>query len=287
LKQIKFLLIVLCSLFTAELSFAAKNSKQIEVSEYGKDVAKSVSLLLKNSKNVKSFMGNFKGYYSSNDIRNTSKLLLSKGVSQKSKIPSFVRKGSRIVFNKTNYIDFISQNLIVVNGLKVRKSQGNYQLNVASIIKNMEATQKLSFFQRLFFSEAQALTSMQGVIAAIAGGAVGALGGERYLGLTQVQGAALGVGAVYLLAEITQSSRDGDVSCTPNGNYEIRAKGRGALFMASAEYSRVSASTLSAANLPATCTENRAEELQARLGSGDIGSSPVIETNTGTSGSIF
>ena len=274
-------------MLVAELSFAAKSSQKIEVNEYGKDVAKSVSLLLKNSKNMKSFMGNFKGYYSSNDIRNTSKFLLSKGVSQKSKIPSFARKGSKIVFNKNNYIDFISQNLIIVNGIKVRRSKGNYRSNVASIVNKMEAMQKLSFFQSLFISEVHALSSMQGIIAAIGGGAVGALAGERYLGWSRLQGAALGVGAVYLLAEITQSSRDGDVSCTPNGNYEIRSKGRGALFMASAEYSRVSASTLSAANLPSTCTENRAAELQAMLGSGDIGRSPVIEPDTGTSGSIF
>jgi len=82
IRQIKFLLVVvaLSSMLFAEFSHAAlDNSQKIQSREYGADVAKSVAILLKTSKNLKGFLGKLRGYYTAEDIKETKDLLLSQG----------------------------------------------------------------------------------------------------------------------------------------------------------------------------------------------------------------
>ena len=265
--------VILSSILFVDFSFAVetvKKTEQIQPREYGEDVAKSVAVLLKSGKNLKGFLGRLGGFYTSKDIRKTKELLLSKGFSQKSKLPSFKRKKSRIIFDKKNYIDFIGPNLVVVNGMKVRMGKGDLHTEVNRVITRFESKQKISFIYRLLFSQAHALSDMQGILAAVAGGAVGVLGGE-YFGMNKWLGGALGVGAVYLVAELFQSYKDGDVSCASNGKYQIRSKDRNSLFMATSKHRRVSNSVLQTAGLRGTsCTEERAAKLQSFFDSDHI-----------------
>jgi len=288
LRQIKFLLVILSSILFVEFSFAAQSaekSKQIQPREYGSDVAKSVSVLLKNGKNLKGFLGSLNGYYTAKDIRKTSRMLQAKGISQKSKIPSFKLDGSKIIFDKRNYVDFISPNLVIVNGLKVRRGKGDLHTEVNNLVERLENRQKVSFIYQLFFPKAHALDTIQGLLAAVAGGAVGALGGERYLGLNRWVGGAIGVGAVYLVTELVQSNRDGEVSCTADGYYQVRSKGRNGIFMATAEYTTVPTSTLTSLGFDYdNCTTNRAAQLESVLGGASTG---TVDNSSGTSGALF
>jgi len=165
----------------------------------------------------------------------------------------------------------ISPELIVVNGIKIRRSKKDLYESVVAVKNALEKRDVISFFYELIFPRAHALNTMQGLVVALAGGAVGSMAGDRFFGLNRWVGAGIGVGAVYLVTELIQSNREGDVTCSASGDYQIRSKGRNGLLMATAEYTTVSEPTLTAMGLPTTCTDSRAAQVQAALSSGQIG----------------
>lgn len=279
---------VMGSLLLVTQAFSKEaEQKTLNLPDYGKDVAKSVDVLLKRSKNMEGFLKNLEGQYSTKEVRDAKKLLLKRGYSQKDKIPSFKRVGSRIVFDSQNFVDFVGPSLLVANGIKVRSSKEKLDQKILNVLDQLEKkdSSSTSFLHNLFFPKAHAFGTLTGIIAAVAGGAAGSWAGPEYLGTSRVMGGALGVGAVYLVTELFQSSKDGEVSCTPNGNYQVRNKERNGIFMASAEFSRVTSSTLAAARLPNTCTENRAAQLQRALETGNIDRNAASPTNENSAGS--
>ena len=134
---------------------------------------------------------------------------------------------------------------MIVNGFKFRKSRGTLYSQTNLIIQKLESRKKASLIHQLFFPKAYALDTASGMLTAIAAGAVGALGGEKFFGLNKWVGGAIGVGAVYLVAELVQSNKDGKVSCTNDGRYQIRSKDRNEILMATAKYGPVGEEVLS------------------------------------------
>ena len=263
LKHVRSLLMILSVVLLVEVSFGAELTPYSK--DFGKDVAKSTSILLRNSRNLNGFLNSLKPFYTPKDIRKARRLLQENGISYKTKMPSFKVSGSKIIFDKENYIDFISPSLLIANGHKIRMEKLSLNQSVAKIVKIFNRPKKTSFVHDLVFPKAYALNTMQGLIVGVAAGATGAYLGESWFGWDKWIGAAVGVGVVYLLSELMQSNKDGEVSCSSGGGYQIRKKGRNALFMAAAEYDDVPESQLTAAGLPATCDPSRAARLQTAI----------------------
>jgi len=263
-------------------SFAASKKNMNSSSKvYGEQVAKSTSILLKDSKTIKSFINKLNGYYSSKDLKRVRKKLLINDISMKSKLPAHTLKGSKIIFDRNNYIDFISPEILIFNGIKLKKTKHDFSKNLNLVLLRLKQKQNLSWFEKLFFSKAYAMNTMQGLIAAVAAGSVGAVSGERFFGWNRWTGGALGVGAVYLLTELIQSRRNGEVSCSLQGQYRIRNKSRNGLLMATADYEVVPEATLTAAGLPTRCTSSRAAELSGSLGR-DVESPTSTDSSSGS-----
>lgn len=269
MKLAKLLAVILCSMLFIETAFSKGVKKSSSVPSYGRDVAKSVSILLKRSKNLDSFLNTLKGQYTPKELRDAKKLLLKRGYSLKDKLPDSKLVGSKVVFDKSNYVDFINSSLLVANGLKIRKSNEKLDKKIENILNQLEKKKATSFLHDLFFPKAHAFDVFTGLVASVAGGAAGYWAGPALLGISGIVGVGLGVGAVYLFSEIMQTFKDGHVTCTDGGNYQLQEKGRNGLLMAKAKYSQVSQAVLAEADLPSKCTVNDAKRLKAFLKSGN------------------
>jgi len=260
--------------------YAKKNVKKIT---YSQTAALASANLIGRYKTVGQFLRVFKPHMNAGEYRNFKKILAVKNISMFDKIPKVKAAGNKIfIANGGGVIEIKNAKTFIINGHKFNGSKESLATRFEAIHSKLSKNKKTKVsLLNLLVPEAQAFGDLMGIVSIVGAGLGGYYLGPK-LGVKNSTGALLGVGGLYLATELWQSFKSGDVTCTDDGRYQVRKKGRNMWFMAMSEQSIISSAKVREAGLSENCTSNNAKAL-SEWGSVDRLQAPVSETTSSSS----
>lgn len=276
-----FLKIVFACVFL--LSFSPALAKKKTKLSYGDTIALSSANLINRYKTVGQFVKVFRPHMNGRDYHTLKKTLTAQNISMKDKLPKVKAQGSKILINGAGYIEIKNSKLMVINGHKFRGSEEDISKRFRSIYSKLSKKKKTRVsIMNILVPEAHAFGDLMGIVSLFGAGLGGYYFGPK-LGVKKSTGALLGVGGLYLATELWQSFKKGDITCTDDGRYQQRSKGRNMWFMAMKEQTIIDSAKIREAGLAEACTKNNAAALEEWAKVGRLNTpSPVINSEPST-----
>ncbi len=215
------ILVLTTLLLTAATSFAAQK-KQASTEA----TARATASFFNRMSSVEEYLAVIERNVSQEQMEKFRKRLSLNGVDTKAKFPHMKYDGNKVYFDKENYLIFVDENTVNVNGYQIRKGVKGIDVVYKEVMERLN-TKKTSMFSIL--PEAHALSNLGGIMGMVATGALGYFVGPS-LGVSAMGGAVLFAGGFFLLNEAYQYLADGNISCGNKGEYLVRKKVRNGLF---------------------------------------------------------
>lgn len=222
-------------------------------------MAKATASFTNRMSNVEEFLNVMSKSVSPEQMDNFKKQLTLNGITGKTKFPKMKYDGNKAFFDKNNYIMYVDEKTVNINGVEFKKGVKGIDLVYKDIVSKIGGKSASRFS---VLPEAHAFSTFGGLVGMLGSGALGYFLGPA-IGVSAGWGAALGAGAFFLGNELYESWRDGEVSCA-NGYYEYRSKSREGGIFASNTKTPLDATTLSrifGPNVP-PCTPASAKMVQ-------------------------
>lgn len=209
------------SLIFAVSTFAAQKKQDPQVT-----MARATASFVNRMSNVEEYLATLDKNVSKEQMEKFRKQLSLNGINFKSKFPKMKYDGNKAYFDKKNFIIYVDDSTVNVNGVEIKKGVKNIDVVYSEV---MSAIKKKNASHFYLLPEAHAVSDLGGVMGMVATGALGFVLGPS-LGVSAGLGAVLGAGAFFLANEAWQWFRDGSVSCGSNGEFLVRKKIRPGLF---------------------------------------------------------
>lgn len=214
-------------LFSISFSGNAAQSKQSANSV----MAKATVSFVNRMSNVEEYLNVMANSVSPEQIENFKKQLSLNGVDIKSKFPKMKYDGNKAYFDKNNYIMYVDEKTVNINGVEFKKGVKGIDVVYREIMSKV-GNKSASHFSVI--PEAHAIGTLGGLVGMLGTGALGYFLGPA-IGISAGWGAVLGAGAFFLGNELYQSWRSGGVKCD-GGYYSYRSKSRsGGIFASSTQ----------------------------------------------------
>lgn len=266
MRKIKSYSTVALTVFALTFAFPGHTKSNKKTLSYGETVALSTANLIGRHKTVGEFIRVFKPHMKAGEYRNFKKALASKNIAMSDKIPKVKAKGNKIyIASGGGVIEIKNETTFAINGHKFEGSKKDITSRFESVYANLSKTKKEKkkiSLMSFVVPEAHAFGNLMGIVSIFGAGLGGYYLGPK-LGVKNSTGALLGVGGIYLATELWQSFKNGQITCTRDGQYQRRSKERNMWFMAMSEQTIISSDKIAEAGLGETCTRANAEALKA------------------------
>lgn len=220
----KFLVFIISCVIAIQAQAAQKKPDANHV------MAKATASFVNRMSNVEEFLSVMSKSVSAEQMENFKKQLSVNGITGKTKFPKMKYDGNKVFFDKQNYIMYIDEGTININGHQFKKSLKGIDGVYADMMSKLS---KKSASHFSIIPEAHAMSNLTGLLGMFGTGALGYILGPS-LGVSAGWGAVLGAGGFFLGNELYQWWRGGEVRCE-NGYYLYRSKTRDGLFAGSKE----------------------------------------------------
>lgn len=208
--------VFMMSLAVALPTFAAQKKQDANAV-----VARATASFVNRMSNVEEFLNVMSKSVSPEQMDRLKKQLSHNNVKLTDKFPKMKFERNKVYFDKNNYMIYVDENTVNVNGVEFKKGVKNIDVVYKEVMAKI-GKKSASHFS--IIPEAYALGDLGGLLGLVAGGGLGYFLGPA-IGLSAGWGAVLGAGAFFLGNELYQSWRSGEVRCD-NGFYLYRSKSR-------------------------------------------------------------
>lgn len=232
-------------------------------------MARSTASFINRMSSVEEYLSIMERHVSKEQMDKFKKQLTLNGIQGKSKFPKMKYDGNKAYFDKKNYIMYVDENTININGHEIKKGIKGIDVVYQEVMEKIQS-QKTSSFSLI--PEAHALSDLGGLMGMVGAGALGYILAPS-LGVGAGWGALLGAGAFFLGNELYQWAKDGSISCK-DGRFVVRRKVRPGVFATGAydELDQNSLSQVFGSNTPSEC--NSATLKMYKKGIANFGNTP-------------
>lgn len=234
-------------------------------------LARSTASFMNRMSNVEEYLAIMDRHVTQEQMEKFKKQLSLNGIQGKNKIPKMRYDGNKAYFDKKNYIIYVDESTVNINGHEIKKGVKGIDVVYREVMEKI-AKPKSASFSLALIPEAQALTDMGGLIGMVGAGALGYIVGPM-IGMSAGVGALAAAGAFFVGNELYQSFRDGGISCQ-NGKFAVRRKVRPGLFSTGVheELDHDTLSQVFGSNVPRSCNSETLK--MYKKGVNNFGNSP-------------